>query len=108
MRLYAKCLPEYFRMIMSEFKSIEFRQIECILLENQETHETIEFKVQDIHKIDPQHEPFVKKTFPGVPWDEKLPIFAIELGEEIGRTEVPVIEPHVIEQPEKTWCGVGE
>ncbi len=87
MRLYARCLPEYFAML--DTKTIEFRQIECIMLENQESGDTIEFKVKDIHKIDPQHEPLVKKTYPGVSWDEDLPIYAIELGEEIRKTEIP-------------------
>jgi hypothetical protein len=81
MRLYAKIYPEYFEML--DTKLTEFRQIESILLENSQTHETREFAVKDIRKCERVSAEHVQKMFPLVPWNEKLPVFAIELGDEI-------------------------
>ncbi len=81
MRLYAKCLPECFAML--DDKNHEFRQIECIIVENSETHETREFEVRNILRLDGARSALVMQNYPKVPWDAKLPVFAIELGEEI-------------------------
>lgn len=82
MRLYARCLPEYFALLGVE-KQHEFRQIECIIVENSETKETREFEVKNILRLDGGRAAVVKQNYAKVLWDAKLPIFAIELGEEI-------------------------
>lgn len=83
MRLYAKCLPEYFAMLDEGTKTIEFRQIECITLENSETRETRTYAVEDVRKLFPGMANHIKARYSKVPWDAKLPVFVIELGEEI-------------------------
>lgn len=90
MRLYAKCLPEYFEML--DYKIHEFRQIESIALENSETHETRTFEVVDIHTLTNAQIKCIKSKFSKVCWDEKLPFFAIELGKEIKVEQAAHIE----------------
>lgn len=89
MRLLAKVYPEYYNLL--DIKHVEFRQIESITLENSKTHETRQFKVIDIQKCERVSAEHVQKTFPLVPWDEHLPVFAIELGDEI--SVLPEISP---------------
>lgn len=81
MRLYVKCLPEYFALL--DKKGHEFRQIECIIVENSETKETREFLVTNILRLDAGRAQLVRQNYPKVPWDAELPVFAIELGEEV-------------------------
>lgn len=82
MRLYCRCLPEYFALLGVE-KQHEFRQIECIAVENSETREIRQFLVRNIIRLDEGRAQAVKENYPCVPWDAKLPVFAIKLGDEI-------------------------
>jgi len=120
MRLYAKMNPEYFEML--DLKTVEFRQFESMVLENSETEERREFRVKDVRRVYPTSEIYIKNKYPKVPWDRDLPIFAIELGDELDRNEIPVSVPlpaHSIDkkqdgkvfeipESEKTWHGVGD
>lgn len=81
MRLHANVYPEYFGLL--DIKHVEFRQIESIVLENSKTHEKRIFAVTNIRKCEQISVEHVQKTFSLVPWDKHLPIFAIELGDEI-------------------------
>ncbi|MCX9011312.1 MAG: hypothetical protein OIN66_09335 [Candidatus Methanoperedens sp.] len=120
MKLYVKCHAEYFRML--DLKTTEFRQFESIVIENKETGETREFLVKDVRKVYPGSEKTIKNKYPKVDWDPDLPVFAIELGDELDRNDIIVSVPqpaHELDQKpdrkvfeipeaEKTWHGVGE
>lgn len=119
MKLYAKCLPTYFKML--DLRSVEFRQFESIVLENSETGEKREFLVKDVRKLYPGTEKNIMNKYSEMPWDSDLPIFAIDLGDELDRNEMPVSVPHPapaatiledrkfeIPEAEKTWHGVGD
>lgn len=121
MKLRAKCLPEYFKLL--DIKSVEFRQFESIEIENTETGEVREFLVKDVRKMYPGTERTIKNKYPHVPWEPDLPIFAIDLGDELDRNEMPVPvsvplpapaaalqedRKYEIPESEKTWHGVGD
>lgn len=105
MKLHAKCLPEYFQML--DLKRSEFRQIESIVLENQVTGETREFQVTDFRKVDDVAQEIVKKRYPMVDWDPELPIYAIDLGDELDRN-IMVPDPKHVAELEKRWYAVGD
>ena len=94
MKLYAKCLPEYFKML--GFKGSEFRQIESIVLENQETGDKREFEVTDIREV--RDRSTVEDRYPLVEWDPEMPIFSIDLGDELDMNEMPVSVQHPAHQ----------
>ncbi len=104
MKLYAKCCQEYFDML--DYKTIEFRQIESIVLEGP-SGEKREFLVKDIRKIEPVDQKVVMERYPKVLWDPEEPFFAIELGDEMGRNDL-VVEHGVLTDSTKRWCAVGE
>lgn len=81
MRLMAKIDPEYFKML--DTKTREFRQIESIDLVNSVTGESREFKVNDIKMCPRESAEHVKRIYSKVKWDPNLPVFSIELGDEI-------------------------
>lgn len=104
MKLYTKCLDEYFKML--DFKTMEFRQIESIVLENP-AGEKREFLVKDIKKLDPRGKEVVMGKYPRVSWKKDDPVFAIELGDEMDRNDLIVKHGEPIEY-EKRWCAVGD
>ncbi len=117
MKLHAKMLHEYF--IGIDEKNFEFRQFESITLEDIETHETRTFLVEGVRLLDGARTEQVKQSWIKVPWDPELPIYAIKLGLEIGRTNNSVPKaPDVLElasdrkfeipESERTWHGVGD
>ena len=117
MKLHAKVLPEYFNML--DYKTKEFRQIEAITLENSETGECRSFKVRNIRKMPDADANSVMEAYSKVNWDDQLPIYVIELGDEIAQKEDSVQvsercskiqEDRKFEIPgaEKTWHGVGD
>ena len=73
---------------MLDFKRSEFRQIESIVLENQETGDKREFEVTDIRQV--QARATVEEKYQLVNWDPDIPIFSIDLGDELDMNEMPV------------------
>ncbi|MDD3840089.1 MAG: hypothetical protein PHP06_05890 [Clostridia bacterium] len=108
MKLSAKCHPDYFAML--DIKTVEFRQFESIVLENTETGEIREFLIKDVRKIYPGTEETIKTKYPKVPWDPDLPVFAIDLGDELDRNDIPVPQKvYATEEAKEAWHGgVGE
>ena len=116
MKLYAKCLPEYFEML--DRKSSEFRQFESIAIENQVTGDIREFRIKDVRKIEGAGRNLVEKKYPLVDWDPDMPIFAIDLGDELDRNVIGSVQPapeisaaredrrFEIPESKRTWHGV--
>ncbi len=97
MKLTAKVLPEYFGNL--DLKFVEFRQIEDITLENSETGERRTFEVKDIRRLVKSDASNVKKIYPNVPWDPDLPVYAIELGDELDRNDIVSVPPEISAGP---------
>jgi len=110
---------------MLDMKTMEFRQFESIVLKNTETGETREFLVKDVRRLYPSSAGNVKKLYSKVSWIPDLPIFAIDLGDELDRNDIIFVPNSVpqrsgindqqkdiktfeIPEVEKTWHGVGD
>lgn len=85
MKLNCRINPQYFGML-GYSKFIEYRQIEEIKFTNTVTGEIRIFNVRDIAKADYFTTQKVKSMYPDVPWDDRYPIFAFHLGDEIKPT----------------------
>lgn len=82
MKLNCKINPKHFGKL-GYTKFIEYRQIEEIKVMNTVTGEVRTFNVRNIEKADYFTTQKVKSMYPDVAWDDRHPIFAFHLGDEI-------------------------
>ena len=88
MKLRAKILRKYLEEILRGKKKIEYRQVESIILVDEQGKE-YEFEVtyvQDSRRCATYPLGvlwYVKRNYPELQWDDNLPTIAIELGRRI-------------------------
>ena len=84
MKLRAKIKNKYMKQILSGRKTVEYRQIESMVLTDEDGNE-YEFEVKDIENMTYYYFflPELMEKYPDVPWKDDLPTIEIVLGERI-------------------------
>ena len=81
MKLRAKIKNKYLKHILEGKKNVEYRQIEGIILTDEDGNE-YKFKVSCVRTADCMLSA-LRKIYPDVPWKDNLPTIEIALGKRI-------------------------